>query len=265
MARGIIRNKLKILSFIKQNEREIARYVFWGLLLTCILPMWTNYILKKYENRATFNRFLFEQELKPYRNKQVECNHKNLELFKKQAEEIEYWLLVKKIADDHIKISKEYLLAKDEHKLMFSFIKEADRVNRQIATLGKQIDYCHDEAFNYSDELAMMLNVMPEYKKISQNYTKNIQKISRRQEIRLKTYLSKLNIPFLNSVQDLDLWNNLLIHPAESSISTNKMLIFNVEIRQITFDFARQAYSERSLFHAKTNKLFLKAYQYQLS
>ncbi len=43
------------------------------------------------------------------------------------------------------------------------------------------------------------------------------------------------------------------------------MLIFNVEIRQITFDFATQIYSERSLFHAKTNKLFLKAYQYQLS
>lgn len=47
-------------------------HIFWGLILTCILPMWTNYILKKYENRAAFNRFLFEQELKPCRNKQIE-------------------------------------------------------------------------------------------------------------------------------------------------------------------------------------------------
>ncbi len=121
---------------------------------------------------------------------------RNLELFEKQAEEIEYWLLVKKIAGNRNRTDKEYFFPKDEHGLMFSFIKEANRVNRQIATLSKQIDYCHNEAFNYSDELAIMLNVMPEYEKISQNYTKSIQKISQRQEIKLKTYLSKINIPF---------------------------------------------------------------------
>lgn len=227
--------------------------------------MWTNYILKKYENRAAFNRFLFEQELKPYRNKQIECNHKNLELFKKQAEEIEYWLLVKKIADKRIRTGKEYLLPKDEHELMFSFIKKANKVNRQISTFSKQVNYCHDESFNYSDEIAMMLKVTPEYQKISQNYGEKIKKISQKQEIKLKTYLSKINIPFLNSIQDLDLWNNLLIHPEETSISTNKMLSFNVEIRQITFDFATQIYRARAVFHAETNKLFWNAYQYQLS
>ena len=227
--------------------------------------MWANYILKKYENRATFNRFLFEQELKPYRNKQIECNHKNLELFKKQAEEIEYWLLVKKIADKRIRTGKEYLLPKDEHELMFSFIKEANKVNRQISAFSKQVDYCHDESFNYSDEIAMMLNITEAYQKISQNYKDDIQKISQKQEIKLKSYLSKINVPFLNNIQDLDLWNNFLIHPEEASISDNKMLMFSVEIRQITFDFATEIYKTRALFHAKTNKLFLNAYQQQLS
>ncbi|MGQ3892779.1 hypothetical protein [Legionella sp. CNM-4043-24] len=256
---------MKPLNFIKKNGRAIVSYIFWGLLLTCILPMWTNYILKKYENRAAFNRFLFEQELKPYRNKQIECNHKNLELFKKQAEEIEYWLLVKKIAEKRIRTGKEYLLPKDEHELMFSFIKEANKVNRQISTFSKQVDYCHDESFNYSDEISMMLNITEAYQKISQNYKDDIKKISQNQEIKLKTYLSKINVPFLNNIQDLDLWNNFLIHPEEASISDNKMLTFSVEIRQITFDFATEIYKTRALFHAKTNKLFLNAYQQQLS
>lgn len=43
------------------------------------------------------------------------------------------------------------------------------------------------------------------------------------------------------------------------------MLIFNVEIRQITFDFATQIYRARAVFHAETNKLFWNAYQYQLN
>jgi len=62
---------------------------------------------KKIRKSCCFNRFLFQQELKPYRNKQIECNHKNLELLKMQAEEIEYWLLVKKIAEKDTKTGKE--------------------------------------------------------------------------------------------------------------------------------------------------------------
>ncbi|MFT4059090.1 MAG: hypothetical protein QM652_06025 [Legionella sp.] len=111
----------------------------------------------------------------------------------------------------------------------------------------------------------MMLNVKSEYQKISHNYEEKIKKISQKQKIKLKLYLSKINMPFLNNIQDLDLWNNLLIHPEEASMSTSKILFFNVKIRQITFDFARKIYRTRTLFHAETNKLFWNAYQYQLS
>ena len=94
-----------------------------------------------------------------------------------------------------------------------------DAIERIEVAFRVDIAYLH-----YSDEIAMMLNVTSEYQKISHNYEEKIKKISQQQEVKLKFYLSKINIPFLNGIQDLDLWNNLLIHPEKAFISTSKVL-----------------------------------------
>ncbi len=255
---------IKILNYSKTNRKEIIHYCISGVLLTIVIPKTIDYGLKKYESHEVANRFIYEQGIKPYRNKLIECQLKNSELISKIGDQIGYWSLLTKLATNSSETYKEKALSKNNSDSIEQYLlKKAAKGSARIIMLEKQRDYCLQELILTSGEVAIILNVTPSYEKIYQQVRHIEKELIHERDMRLKSYMSEQGLPYLGVFRDIDLFNKYLIY-FEKTRPYYKVLGFNIKMLDIIFDFNKKSYEAHSSFYGKTNQLFLSTYQRQL-
>jgi len=159
---------------------QIVKYIFWGLILTIILPTCANLILKRYEARSALNQLILTEGLQPYRTKQIECNRKNFTIINNTAEELEGWRLLKILTHPYAHFDEKFIFkTKDEHDQFLFLIKEAFKLRRQVDQKITRLNYCHDESIYYGDNLAMLLGLSSEYQKMFDELQTKLKSTSR--------------------------------------------------------------------------------------
>ena len=252
---------------------QIVKYIFWGLILTIILPTCTNLILKRYENRSALNQLILTQGLQPYRTKQIECNRKNFTIINNTAEELEDWKLLKILTHPYARFDENFIFkTKDEHDQFVFLIKEAFKLRRQVDQKIASLNYCHDESIYYGDNLAMLLGLSSEYHKMFDELQTKLKSTSKKQEDFSVSIFSRLNLITPNNLPDWDKVNDYIINmdhfsqkTKDQQLNKNSILDLSVSLKEKLIAYNFEYYNAWAEFYTRTNKLFIHTYQKRLS
>jgi hypothetical protein len=247
---------------------HIVKYIFWGLVLG-VFPVWTSYLLKRYENYSSLSQFILTQGLQPYRTKQIECNRKNFSMINSVAEELEYWKLLKILSLPATNLDMgPNVKVKDRDEFIF-ITKQAFKTRSQLDQKIDELTYCHNESIYEGDNLAMLLSLSSDYQKIFDELQGKLKNTAKNQEVFFISMLDHLNLTTSDNLPNWDKINDFAINSdkffQKTNSSFNSMLELNINRGKKQLIYTVEYYNAWVEFYTKTSRLFVQAYQKRLS